>query len=81
MLAECEAGIYLVEEEKQKGNIIGGRFELLWGGGDHCDLQNILWGEMSLKLSGCCSPVLLFVKFHLNAVLKSVKSRLHFKVL
>ena len=40
MLGECEAGIYLVEKKEEKReNIIGGRFELLWAAGDHCDLK------------------------------------------
>ena len=42
VLAEREAGTYLVEkkkEEKKRENIIGGRIELLWTGGDHSNLQ------------------------------------------
>ena len=40
VLGECEAGIYLVEKKEEKReNRIGGRSELLWAGGDHCNLQ------------------------------------------
>ena len=47
-MAEFDVGIQPKEDEEEYvGDRRGEHFRT---GGDHCDLQNILWGEMSLKI-------------------------------